>query len=107
VGQTDDNGNFSIDIAAPLGPVAVEVTGGSFTDEVSGASVALNVPLHVIVPDVPGGSITTVAATPLTELAFRQAKGAGDLTADSINKANASITSIFGLGDIVSTLPAP
>jgi len=107
VGQTDDNGNFSIDIASHQGPAVVEVTGGSFTDEVSGASVALNVPLHTIVPDVPGGTITTAATTPLTELAFRQAKGAGDLNADSINKANASIASMFGLGDIVSTLPAP
>jgi hypothetical protein len=41
----------------------------------------------------------------MTELAFRKAKGAGQLTADSINTANAAIASLFGLKDIVSILP--
>jgi hypothetical protein len=105
-GQTSDGGNYSIDLAAYTGPVLVEVTGGSFTDEVSGLPVALNAPIHTIVPNVPSGSITTAAVTPFTELAFRRAKGSGALTEDSITSANASIASTFGLKDIVSTLPA-
>lgn len=105
-GQTGDNGNFSVDIVSSQGPAVVEVTGGSFTDEVSGLSVNLNAPLHTVVPVVPAESITTVATTPLTELAFRKAKGSG-LTAESISSANASIAATFGLRDIVSTLPTP
>lgn len=106
-GQTDSDGNFSVDLGPNQGPVLLEVTGGSFTDEVSGLSVNLNAPLHTIVPDVPAGSITTVTATPLTELAFRRAKGGGELTAASIKSSNDSIATTFGLKDIVSTLPFP
>lgn len=106
-GQTSDGGNYSIDLAAYTGPVLVEVTGGSFTDEVSGVPVALNAPIHTIISNVPSGSITTAAVTPFTELAFRKAKGSGALTEDSITSANSSIASTFSLKDIVSTLPAP
>jgi hypothetical protein len=105
-GQTDANGNFTIDVGSYQGPVMVEVTSGSFTDEVSGQAVNITVPLRTVVPDVPAGQTTTAAVTPMTELAFRKAKGTGALTADSITNANASVASTFGLGDIVSTLPA-
>ncbi len=105
--QTDTGGNYSIDLGSYQGPVLVEVTRGSFTDEVSGTSVALNAPLRTMIPDVQTGSAITAAVTPMTELAFRKATGAGPLSADSINNANASVASTFGLKDIISTLPDP
>lgn len=103
-GQTDDSGNYSVDIGSYQGPVLVEVTGGLFTDEVSGLPVALNAPLHAVISNASAG-LTTVAVTPLTELAFRKARGRGSLTADSIDDSNASIAATFGLMNIVSTLP--
>jgi hypothetical protein len=103
-GVTDAGGNYTIDIGSYQGPVMVEVTGGTFTDEVSGATVTLKTPLRAIFSNVSTGT-KTVAVTPMTELAFRKAKGSGSLTADTISKANSSVATTFGLKDIVSTLP--
>lgn len=103
-GQTDAGGNYSIDIGPYRGPVVVEVTGGTFTDEVSGTAVALKIPLRAIFTNVSTG-MKTVAVTPMTELAFRKAKGSGPLTTETISSANVSVASTFGLRDIVSTLP--
>src|SRR6185369_47484 len=104
-GVTDGSGNYSIDIGPYQGPVVVEVTEGTFTDEVSGTVVTLKTPMRAILANALSGT-KTVAVTPLTELAFRKAKGAaGALTADSISSANASVAAIFGLNDIVATLP--
>jgi len=103
-GETDGAGNYNIDIGQYRGPMVVEVTGGTFTDEVSGATVALKTPLRAIFSNVTTGT-KAVAVTPMTELAFRKAKGSGPLTADSISSANAGVASTFGLRDIVSTLP--
>ncbi len=107
VGQTDANGNYSIDLGNyQNAPVVVEVTGGSFTDEVSGATVTLNIPLHTAVAIVETGS-TTVAVTPITELAFQKAKGGGTFTEAAINTANATVGATFSVNDPVSSLPIP
>lgn len=103
-GRTDDSGNYSIDVGSYQGPVLVEVTGGMFMDEVSGLPVALNVPLRAAVSNAVAGS-TIVAVTPLTELAFKRAKGRGSLTVASIDDSNAGVAAIFDLDDIVSRLP--
>ena len=106
-GQTDANGNFSVDLGAHQHtPVVVEVTGGSFTDEVSGATVGLNAPMHTAVANVETGS-TTVAVTPITELGFKRARGQGSLTEAAINTANTAVGSTFSVADIVSSLPIP
>jgi hypothetical protein len=106
-GQTDVNGNYSIDLGQyQHAPVVVEVTGGSFTDEVSGATVTLNIPMHTAVANIETGS-TTVAVTPITELAFQKAKGGGTLTEAAINMANATVGATFSVNDPVSSLPIP
>jgi hypothetical protein len=105
-GVTDGSGNYSIDIGLYKGPVVVEVTGGTFTDEVSGTTVTLKTPLRAVFTNI-STDTKTVAVTPMTELAYRKAKGAGALTAESISSANTSVASTFGLRDIVSTLPIP
>src|SRR5512143_564892 len=83
-GQTVEGGSFSVTIGSHEGPVLVEVTGGTFTDEASGVTVALKVPLHAVIADAKISTTTTVAVTPMTELAFKKAKGAGPLTSASI-----------------------
>jgi hypothetical protein len=104
-GQTADGGSYSIELGAYEGPILVEVTGGTFTDEASGATVALKIQLHAIIADVKINAATTAAVTPMTELAYKKAKGSGPLTTNSINDANASIALAFNLKDIISTLP--
>lgn len=102
-GTTDTNGNYAIDVGDYTGPVLIEVTGGSFTDEVSGVSFFLKAPMRTVLSNaVPGGQ--TAAITPLTEFAYKKASGAG-LSPASIDDANSKMASFFGVGSIISTLP--
>jgi hypothetical protein len=104
-GQTDSNGNYSIDLGAYKGAVVVEVSSGSYTDEVlTSTTVSLKAPLRAVFANASSGR-RTVAITPLTEMAYKKAVGGGTLTAATINDANARIASLFQLSDIVATLP--
>ena len=105
IGQgTTNAGNFNIDCGGFKGAVMVEVTGGTFTDEVSGATVTLKSPMHAVFANASTGK-KNVAVTPLTELATRRAKGHTKLSDDVINESNASVATTFNLPDIVATLP--
>src|SRR6266568_1561135 len=55
-GQTDAFGSYTINIGTYRGPVLVEVTGGTFTDEVSGTVVALKTPLRAVFANVSTGT---------------------------------------------------
>jgi len=103
-GVTDAAGNFTVDCGTFKGPVMVEATGGTFTDEVSGATVSLKSPLQAVVADATTGT-KMVAVTPLTHLASKRAQSHPAVTPDIINESNASVATTFGLPDIVSTLP--
>jgi hypothetical protein len=106
-GQSDSSGNYSVPVGVFSGPVMVEVTGGTFSDEATGAVVTLNSStfLRAVVPDTTAGATTTVAVTPLTELAYKKALGTGEFTAVSIDQANKAIAAIFNLTEIVAKLP--
>lgn len=103
-GVTDNSGNYSIDVGSYKGSVLVEVSSGSFVDEVTDLSVNLKAPLRAVYSNVSTGS-KKVAVTPLTELAYKKVKGGGTITPAAIDEANASIATAFSLTDIVSTLP--
>jgi len=99
------NGNYSIDIGAYTGPVLFEATGGTYTDEATGATVALASPLRSILSNATG-SAANVAVTALTELAYQMANAVpGGLTGANIQAAIASVQTNFGVADIVNTLP--
>jgi hypothetical protein len=102
-GQTDDSGNYTIGVGSYKGPVVVEATGGSYSDEVSGAPVNLKAPLRAALANASTGT-NTVVITPLTELAYRKAKGA-TFTSASIKDANATVATMFSISDIILTLP--
>ena len=103
-GGTDAGGDYTVDVGSYKGPLMVEVSGGSYMDEVSGTMVALKTSLRAVFSNASTGR-KTVAVTPLTELAFKKAKGKGALTAASIDDSNASIAASFKLTNIISTLP--
>jgi hypothetical protein len=104
-GGIGPNGSYTVDAGSYQGPAVVEVTGGTFTDEVSGGPVTLKVPLRTLVSNVATGT-KTVAITPLTDFAYKMATGAGALSVASIDDANARVSGFYSVGDIVSTLPA-
>jgi hypothetical protein len=102
---TDGSGVYSVTLdSVPTGPVVVEVSGGSYTDEASGTpDVALKTPLRVVVSSIVDGA--KIAITPLTHLAFEQVDGIGNYTSVGIDGANSQIGSFFGVGDIIGSLP--
>lgn len=102
---TDANGNYTIDLGTHTGPVLFEATGGSYTDEATGAPTTLVTPLHNVVAN-PGSGAITVAVTPLTELAYQIANaGSGGLTTTNIQNAVGSVQTNFGVDDITATQP--
>lgn len=100
------NGNYSIDIGTYTGPVLFEVSGGTYTDEASGATVALTSTLHSMLSSANGGA-ASVAITPLTELAYLDASAIpAGLTGTRIQSAVARVQANFGVSDIIGTMPA-
>jgi hypothetical protein len=102
---TDGSGGYSVTLdSVPTGPVVVEVSGGSYTDEASGTpNVALKAPLRAVVSSVADGA--KIAITPLTHLAFEQVDGIGNYTSVGIDDANSQIGNFFGITDIIGSLP--
>jgi hypothetical protein len=102
---TDGSGGYSVTLtSAPTGPVVVEVSGGSYTDEASGTpAVALKTSMRAVVSSVANGA--KIAVTPLTHLAFEQVDGIGHFSTVEINDANAQIGAFFGIDDIIKSLP--
>jgi len=99
-GQTDADGQYSIDVGDYYGPVLVVVTGGTYTDEATGLPVANN-QLRAAIPAV-GGTVE-VAVTPLTEIAVQLA--GATLTVSQINNSNAAVAVLIGGADITETQP--
>jgi hypothetical protein len=105
-GKTAADGSYRLTIPpalAPSGPIVVEVTGGTYTDDLSGTSgLTLRIPLRGVVSSAVDGDKITV--TPLTEMAYEKAAGAG-LTPANIDDANLKIGQIFGVDSIVRSRP--
>jgi hypothetical protein len=79
-----------------IGDVVIEATGGSYTDEATGAAgVALSTPLTVVGTVGPGTQ--QLVATPLTGMAFNQALAGGGLTVASFETTAAQVGATFGV----------
>lgn len=99
---TGPDGAFKADLGSYSGPVMVEVTGGSYTDEATGKTMQVGATVFRTAMSNASGTMT-VAVTPITEMAV-QAMGAA-MTPDAISAANSMMASKFGMQDIVNTLP--
>ncbi len=100
------DGTYSL-IVPYEGDVVVEATGGTYTDEATGATgVSLDAPL-VSAARVGRGS-NTLHATPLTALAFGQSLGEDGFNIAAFRAKAAQIRDAFGLpadADLNTTLP--
>ena len=87
------------------GPVLVEVTGGTYVDEVTGQTVTLNGTLTAVVADTSGDP--EIVVSPLTTLAASLARAAsGGATAANITAANTQVAALFGGSfDLLATKP--
>lgn len=98
---TDSDGHYAVEIDYD-GPILVEITGGTYTDEATGQTKDLVEPLRAALPFTSGD--VDVAVTPLTEVAVRIAEASGSMNSTNIGDANDLISQILG-DDIISTLP--
>ena len=86
-----------------MNKVVVEVTGGTYTDEATGtAAVPLTSTIRAIVSSAATGD--KIAISPLTELAYQKAAGAGDgnLSPTIIDDANLKVGQTFGVDSIIN-----
>ena len=102
---TDGSGAYTLTLApAPTGPMVVEVSGGTYTDEVSGTTgVTMKTPLRAAVSSVADGA--KIAVTSLTHLAVEQVEGIGVYTTVNIDDSNAQIARFFQISDLITSLP--
>lgn len=97
--NTDGNGAYSAGLGSYTGPVIIEVSDGSYTDEATGEPKTLAAPLRAVFDNAQG--TFSLPVTPLTELAVRKA---GTLTTANIKNANTMISDLFKV-DIINTVP--
>lgn len=102
-GKTGADGKYSLDLGSYSGAVLFEISGGTYTDEATGASKSLDAPLHAIVSSTSG--TVSVAITPLTELAYQIMKTGTAFSITAINSANNQVASAFKVYDIIKTQP--
>ncbi len=106
---TDTLGNFSMSIGSYSGPLMLELSGGSYTDEATGAVMTMGASdvITAVVPSIPGsGSVTGIKMTPLTSMAQTMASNmAGGMTTTNSTAANTAVGNYFVVSDILHTQP--
>lgn len=107
--NTDVNGNFTMSVGSYAGPVLLQVSGGSYTDEATGTSMAM-APGDVMtaaMPTIAAGATTSgVQVTPVTAMAQAMAnRMAGGMTDANIAAANTAMGNYFAVADILHVPP--
>src|SRR6185369_4383368 len=88
------------------GPVKVEVSGGEFKDETTGAFTPMLFTIRAVISNVALGG-NSVMVTGLTEIAVKTIEGSSNqFDAVAIEQANRTVASFFGVADIIATAPA-
>jgi len=106
---TDAQGNFTMPLSDYTGPVLLQMSGGSYTDEATGqpVSMAEGEVMTAVMPSLPStGTIANLNITPLTSMAQAMAQNMpGGMTVANITTANGAVTNYFMVGDILTTPP--
>lgn len=106
---TDVNGNFTMTVAGYAGPVMLQVSGGRYTDEATGASMAMGAGdvMTAAMPNIAaGGSYGGIQVTPVTAMAQAMAnRMTGAMTDANIVAANAAMGRYFAVAEILHTQP--
>ena len=103
---TGAGGTYSLSVNYS-GDVVIEVSGGSYTDEATGASTPLSSPLKVVL--AAGGGTVTGMVTPLTTMAFNSATiGSAKPSSANFKQVASALATQFKLAgvDLATTLPA-
>lgn len=107
--MTDAQGNFLMNVGSHSGPVMMEMTGGSYTDEATGIVMTMGSGdmMTAVVPSITAGeNATNMQITPLTSMAQQMAQNmSGGMTQANITQANSAMGQYFGVNDILHTHP--
>lgn len=107
--STDSSGNFSMSIGSYSGPVMLQMSGGTYVDEATGATMPMasgDVMTAMLPTIAANATVSGVKLTPLTSMAQTMAQHlAGGLTDANINAANAAVGNYFMVSDILHTPP--
>ncbi len=108
-GTTDMQGNFTVPIGVYSGPVMLRMSGGTYTDEATGASMAMqagDIMMTMMPQAIAGAVMGGVQITPLTSMAQAMAQAMnGGMTPANIAAANTAMGNYFSVGDILCTPP--
>ena len=106
---TDASGNFSLSIGSYSGPLMLQLSGGTYTDEATGMAMpmASGDVMTAVLPSVAAGAtISDVRMTPLTSMAQTMAQHlSGGMTDANITSANTAIGDYFMVRDILHVQP--
>jgi hypothetical protein len=108
-GTTDSMGNFSISIGSYSGPMMLQASGGTYTDEAMGTAMAMqsgDVMACSIPSTAAGATNTGIQMTPVTTMAHSRVHHmTGGITDANIVAANAAMGAYFSVSDILHTMP--
>ena len=107
--STDAQGNFSLSMGAYTGPVMLQMSGGTYSDEASGNSMTMmsgDVMTAVLPTMAAGATVSGIQVTPLTSMAQTMAQHlAGGMTDANIGTANTAVDHYFMVTDILHNAP--
>lgn len=108
-GTSDANGNFNLSTGSYTGPVMLQLSGGTYTDEATGTTMPMasgDVMTAALTSVTAGASINGVQITPLTSMAQAMAHNmSGGMTDANIAAANTALGTYFSVSDILHTVP--
>lgn len=106
---TDANGTFTMPMGSYAGPVMLQMSGGTYTDEATGMpmAVAAGDMMTAVLPTIAAGATANgIAVTPLTAMAQAMAQHmSGGLIDANIAAANAAVGNYYMVHDILRTQP--
>ncbi|MEO8653249.1 MAG: hypothetical protein ABI409_03920 [Ramlibacter sp.] len=106
---TDASGAFKMPMGSYSGPLMLQMSGGTYTDEATGIPMTMGAGdvMTAVLPTVAAGAnVSGVAVTPLTAMAQAMAQHmSGGLTDANIAAANTAVGNYFMVHDILHTQP--
>ena len=106
---TNADGTFKLLMGSYAGQVMLQMTGGTYTDEATGATMPMmsGDAMTAVLPTMTAGqTLSGVQVTPLTAMAQGMAQHmSGGMTDANINAANADVGTYFMVNDILHDVP--
>ena len=106
---TNADGTFSLAMGSYAGPVMLQITGGTYTDEATGATMQLMAgdTMTALLPSMTAGqTLNGVQVTPLTSVAQTMAQHmSGGMTDANITAANTNVGKYFMVTDVLHDVP--